>query len=150
MNAFTLAMAFVAKWEWANRDDGALHTDPNDPGGATKFGIAQKFHPKVDVANLTLPAAMVIYKSEYWDACKLDGVDFPIAMAMFDTAINCGVSKALKFRAQASDPTLYLQLRIAYYKWLATSNSMFQKELDGWLNRVNDLKKYIDIHKSDV
>lgn len=146
MNQFTLAMAFVGEHEWDNRSDGAYTNDPADPGGETKFGISKRAHPKEDIKNMTLARAYEIYKAEYWDACKLDGVDFPIACVMFDTAVNLGVSKALKFRAQAADPKQYLQLRIAYYKWLTTSNEGLKKFLAGWLNRVNDLSKYIDIH----
>ena len=36
--------------------EGGYVNDPDDPGGETKFGIAKKFNPDVDIKNLTKEA----------------------------------------------------------------------------------------------
>jgi lysozyme family protein len=53
--------------ETGGRADGALTRDPRDPGGTTKWGIAQRSHPRVNVAALTRLDACAIYVTEYWE-----------------------------------------------------------------------------------
>lgn len=138
---FTKAMQFVGQWEWLNRADGMLHTDPNDPGGTTKYGIAQKEHPELDVASLTLAGALAIYKSQYWDAAGCDNLADGLDMAVMDTAVNNGVGRAKQFLAKATDVRSYLELRRQFD--IGLNNP---KELQGWLNRINDLSKFIAIN----
>lgn len=58
--AFARALSLVF-----HAEGGESH-DPQDPGGLTRFGIAQRYHPDVDVATLTKPAAERIYWTTYW------------------------------------------------------------------------------------
>jgi lysozyme family protein len=48
-----------------NEDAGLTGKVTSDAGGVTRWGIASKFHPGVDVANLTLAQARSIYANEY-------------------------------------------------------------------------------------
>lgn len=143
-------MQFVGQWEWGNRTDGAYTNDPKDHGGETKFGISKRAHPREDIKNLTLSRALEIYQSEYWNPVKGDDKPFGMACAVMDTAVNCGVSKALKFEAQATDPTQYLNIRLAYYNRLVEVNDDLKRFTNGWRNRVNDLKKFISIHSDNL
>ena len=44
------------------KEGGAIFTDdPNDAGGATKYGISQRAYPNVDIRNLTEQQAREIY-----------------------------------------------------------------------------------------
>lgn len=52
--------------------EGPESDDPDDPGGLTRYGIAQRFHPDVDVASLTEAEAKEILRRKYWDANRLD------------------------------------------------------------------------------
>ena len=49
--------------------EGETYTDhPNDHGGATKYGISQRFNPDVNVRELTRAQAIEVYWERYKDA----------------------------------------------------------------------------------
>lgn len=81
------------KWEGG----GKLHTVAGDPGGTTRWGIAQRFHPDVDMLNLSEKQAQEIAKREYWDKCRCDDLPYPLDILVWDAAFNMGVSRAGKF-----------------------------------------------------
>jgi len=58
--------------------------DPDDPGGETKYGICKKYHPTVDIKNLTLSQAKQIYLEKYWIPAGCDNAPFPMDIALFD------------------------------------------------------------------
>lgn len=70
--------------------EGGYVCDPKDPGGATKFGISKRQYPDLDIANLTVDQAKVIYKRDYWDSHSLDSLEYGKALLVFDTAVNGG------------------------------------------------------------
>lgn len=76
---------------------GKLHTVPGDPGGTTKYGIAQRYNPDVDVPNLTEAQARAIARREYWDKCQCDDLPYPLDILVFDAAFNMGTARAGKF-----------------------------------------------------
>src|SRR6266446_5348720 len=88
MTSFQTAMKFVSKWEWMDRADGAYTNDPKDPGGETKFGIAKKTHPDLEIANLSLDQALKTYYSEYWLKFQLDSLAYPFSVAVFDSYVQ--------------------------------------------------------------
>lgn len=113
----------------------------HDTGGLTKFGISQKAHPDVDVANLTQEKATAILKSDYWD--KIDGDKLPanIAHTAMDAAVNQGVDNAKAWlKESGGDPEKFNQLREAQYRKLAAENpEKYGKYLDGWLSRLQNV-----------
>jgi lysozyme family protein len=76
--------------------EGGYSNDPRDRGGETKYGISKRAHPDVDIAQLTLDQAKDIYRSDYWDACKCESLDYVLALPLFDSAVNQGVDRACK------------------------------------------------------
>lgn len=89
----------MTPWEYAvNRTllaEGGFCNVPGDPGGATKYGITKASYPSLDIANLTQPQAVAIYKRDYWDRMDLDDVENKyVAAEVFDTAVNCGIGRA--------------------------------------------------------
>lgn len=147
-NRFLQAFKFVALHEWGNRPDGGYTNDPRDPGGETKWGISKRAHPDLDIKNLTLAQAIPIYVEEYWKPSGADVLansNVGFACAVFDTAVNCGVSRAVKWLKQAKDVEEFLGLRRQYYYTIIDANPSLAKFKNGWLNRLNDLHKYIDI-----
>lgn len=89
--------AFQTVFERTNGLEGAFSDDPNDAGGATKFGITEKLaraHGYVgSMRDLSLPEAMRIAKLEFWDSMRLDSVvliSFAVAQEMYDTRFNTG------------------------------------------------------------
>lgn len=81
--------------------EGGYVNNRNDPGGETKFGISRRAHPGEDIKNMTVERAREIYKRDYWDACRCDELPPPLALLVFDAAVNCGVSRSTKWLQQA-------------------------------------------------
>lgn len=95
MSTFDRALALVL------RHEGGLVNDSRDPGGLTNWGISQRAYPDLDIANLTPGAAGEIYRRDYWDAIKADQLPAPLAICVFDTAVNMGVGKAIRLLQKA-------------------------------------------------
>ena len=129
---FDDAVAFVLA------EEGGYVNNPADPGGETKFGISKRSYPDLDIINLTRDEASAIYRRDYWQACRCDELPPLIALALFDSAVNVGPARAIKWlqaavhanqdgvvgdetlgKAQALDPVLTAQellaQRLAFY-----------------------------------
>ncbi len=139
INSFRKAMGFVLKWE------GGYSDLPDDAGGKTKWGISQRAHPTLDIENLTPEQALDIYAKEYWNPCGCDSIAFPLNVAVFDTAVNCGTSRAIRWAREAGDALGFLELRKQHYYGIINKNPTQVKFLNGWMNRLNDLKKFVEI-----
>ena len=87
--SFLTVMDFVLKAE------GGLVDNPHDPGGLTNFGISQKSYPNEDIRNLTKDRALAIYFLDYWTPIRGDALPLPVAFVVMDSAVNCGVRKAI-------------------------------------------------------
>lgn len=145
INDFRKALQFTLKWEVGNRPNGGYTNDPNDPGGETKYGIAKRYHPSLDIASLTPEQAANIYAHEYWDSCGCDQIPFPFCVAVFDTAVNCGVARATSWMKNAKDVYTFLGARKQFYYDQVNKVPTKIKYLKGWLARVDDLRKFCDI-----
>ncbi len=90
------------------RHEGGYVDNKSDPGGATNMGITRKTLaawrgikpynklPKSEVKNLKKSEAKAIYKALYWDRIKADLLPDGLDLALFDFAVNSGVSRAAK------------------------------------------------------
>lgn len=83
--------------------EGGYVNDPKDPGGETKFGISKRAYPKLDIAGLTLPAAVAIYRRDYWDKIRADELPPDVAWVAFDTAVNMGTAQAVRLLQKAAN-----------------------------------------------
>lgn len=93
--------------------EGGYINDPNDYGGETKYGISKRWHPDVDIANLTIEGAKEIYKKDYWDKLKLDQViSQPVAEELFDTAVNISWFDAAEILQMALNLLRQEQLKV--------------------------------------
>lgn len=99
MSDFNKAIEFVLDIEkgFVNR--------PSDRGGPTNFGITLAILSQWrkapvtadDVKNMPKNEALLIYKTWWWDAMKLDLVTDPvIATMLLDQAVNRGVPKVVR------------------------------------------------------
>lgn len=68
--------------------EGKETNDPDDPGGFTRYGIAQKYNPEINVSQLTLDKAKEIYLLKYWIPSGCDSADYPFDICLFDGAVN--------------------------------------------------------------
>jgi lysozyme family protein len=76
--------------------EGGYSLDPKDPGGETRFGISKRAYPMLDIKNLTMEAAIDIYKSDYWDSLAIDQMPPDIRLMVFDCAVNQGRTRAVR------------------------------------------------------
>lgn len=148
--------------------------NPLDRGGPTKFGITQKTYSNFlgrpatveDVKNMPRSHAYAIYKAEYWDKIGGDQIKlYPIAYAIFDQAVNRGVSTAVKQAQEvvgvkadglAGSGTLnainaiserdflnrYLQKSLDAYQRIVDRDPTQNVFINGWKNRVSEIEKY--------
>ena len=135
---FKEALLFVFKWE------GSYVNDPDDPGGETKYGISKRAYPSLDIQSLTPTDAARIYYEDYWAKAGCSELDYPLNVVVFDSAVNCGVGRALYWLRKAKNEWDYLDMRKNYYLELAKQDR-YRKYLKGWLNRLGDLRKLVQI-----
>lgn len=108
--------------------EGGFVNHPNDPGGATNFGISLRFladYPEVgdfnqdgvvdvqDIANMDVEQAMLIYRMFWWDKFKYGRInDQTIATKVFDFSVNMGASRAHKLLQAALNNAFGLNLDV--------------------------------------
>lgn len=131
---FNKAIEFVLKWE------GGYSNNPADPGGETKFGISKRAYPNLNIASLTKEQAVAIYRKDYWEKCGCDRLEYPLDVIVFDTAVNCGVQRALTWLQEYPSWCQYLMRRVMHYTMRGEKHPQF---LRGWLNRTVDLWRMI-------
>lgn len=139
LNNFRRALQFTLKWE------GGYVNHPNDPGGETKWGIAKRYHPTEDIKNMTPERAAEIYANEYWETAGCNDIPFPYCVAVFDAAVRCGVSRAKDWYKEAENVKDFIALNQRYYVQRVEKKPSQKVFLKGWLNRLTDLRKFVDI-----
>lgn len=148
MTIFDKALQFVLKWE------GGYVNNPNDKGGATNKGITQNTYNSwlkskgqnlKDVRNITDSEVREIYYNNYWLKAGCDKMSEKFAILAFDTAVNMGVGRVQEFlkSAEYKYPDKFIIARIAKYAEFAKVGNQ-KVFLQGWLNRVIDLYKFIN------
>lgn len=70
---------------------------PGDDGGVTKWGVDQRSHPGVDIKHLSLEQALAIYHAGEWAAVRGDDLPADVALAVFDSAVNVGTDRAVRW-----------------------------------------------------
>jgi lysozyme family protein len=107
-----------------------------DSGGVTKWGISTKAHPDLNVRNLTLEQAKEIYRKEYWNACGAEFLTWPMNLAVFDCAVNQGVSVAVDIANDALDVAEVIVMRMRRYAKLADNRKDLRQYFRGWIGRL--------------
>ena len=87
---FRYALAFTLHHE------GGYVADLGDGAGETHWGITKRSYPTLDIAALTLEEATALYQRDFWDGLNLDRLPIPLAVAVFDAAVNHGPTGATK------------------------------------------------------
>ena len=94
-------MNFDKAFEILIGHEGGYVNDPADPGGETKYGISKRSYPDVDIKNLTLAEAKVIYYQDFWVKAHCDEMPPLVAFNVFDAAVNHGRGQAIRFLQRA-------------------------------------------------
>lgn len=123
MADFRKALAIVLKHE------GGFVDHPDDPGGATNFGVSLRFALACgdangdgfldldidmdgdvdvdDIRNMEEHHAADVYRREFWLPLKCDLIfDQKLATKLFDTGVNVGKRQAVKFLQRAVNSVL--------------------------------------------
>lgn len=132
---FERCVAFVL------RHEGGYVNDPRDPGGETRYGISKRAYPMLNIRDISIEDAKMIYRKDYWDKGGCGSLDWPMCLIHFDSCVNLGVGRATALKTKSFNWTDYLFLRIEHYSNLAGARLAAQAYLRGWLNRVLDLWK---------
>jgi lysozyme family protein len=82
--------------------EGGYVNHPEDPGGETKFGIAKRSYPGVDIKNLTRPQAIEIYRADFWNRVQGDQLPRAFVFQALDAAVNHGVENAVRWMQRAA------------------------------------------------
>ena len=165
-SAFQAALPFVLRWE-----GGYVH-HPDDPGGATNQGVTQRVYDawrageglgKRSVRLVEDDEVRAIYETGYWLPPRCDALRSSLDLVQFDTAVNMGVGRAVRFLQAsvgcpvdgqfgsvtqgaaaecdlASTITAYCNAREEYYRTLVQKRPNLGVFLKGWLNRLEALR----------
>lgn len=80
--------------------EGGFVDHPDDPGGATKYGITERVARQHgyngSMRDLPREVAIGIYKKSYWDGKIMDSIKNNLAFHIYDASINHGYSGAIK------------------------------------------------------
>ncbi|GAM00707.1 glycosyl hydrolase 108 family protein [Sphingomonas parapaucimobilis] len=110
-------------------------------GGTTKYGIAAKFNPGVDVANLSEGQAAAIARRKYWFP-ELDRADPRVAAVAFDAGYIAGPKVGKRILAESGgDPAKALALYRQHLEHVADTVAGKAKYRNGWRKRVDRLER---------
>ena len=154
---FDRAMEILLKLE------GGYSDDAKDPGGKTRYGVTESVareHGYLgDMRQLPLDQAKSIYKTQYWDYCRCDALPWPLALFVFDAAVNQGAGAAIRMLQKALDTvqdgilgqqTLALAKRSTPWHWsryMAIRAMRYQSTRNydrfgaGWLTRLFEVAR---------
>ena len=165
------SLEFTLRWE------GGYVNHPKDPGGATNKGVTKKVYDayrlnndldRNDVRNISDVEVHDIYENGYWKKARCPILPIDLDTAQFDTAVNMGVKRAVKFMqkctgcvadgawgpktaaavAQCSPgETLkaYCDQRESFYNALIKRKPDLSVFRNGWMNRLNDLRGFVGL-----
>lgn len=116
LGALTYTLQNEIGSDWAN---GGFSVDPNDSGGATKWGVTARALEEYrgaevteeDVRDLTLEEAREVYLDLFWNHLSLSLVNRPaISTAVFDAAVLFGVYLVVLFCQKSSKSSGFADL----------------------------------------
>ena len=105
--------SFDQAYDFLRGHEGGFTDDPRDPGNwtggarglgecrGTHYGISAAAYPNLNIRALTVADAKAIYRRDYWDPARGDDLPPPLALLVFDAAVNSGVSRAVRWLQQA-------------------------------------------------
>lgn len=169
MSKFDEALAFVLP------EEGGYSNDPADRGGSTFEGVTQRAYDRYrlknglhlrDVRQADPIEIAAFYRSEYWEPAHCDCLQQPMATVCFDSAVQHGPERAIKFLQTACEldvdgvygpitakaalamglPEIekYMDARHVYYDAIIQNDPSQARFAHGWANRMASLQKFIE------
>jgi len=126
------------------------------------------------IRTLTRTQACEIFKHEFWDRLSLDSLPVQMAVLLYDAAVNSGCVQSVKLAQRGYNTVgvgtrldvdgklgpltraalinnnsvdvrqAILDAREAFYRQIVARNASQKVFLRGWLNRVDDLRVYVE------
>ena len=151
------------------RHEGGYVNHPNDPGGATNYGITQAVYDTwrrtmglklQSVKLITASERDSIYRGRYWALIKGDSLPAGVSYVVFDGAVNSGVAQSVKWLQRALGAVkvdgVIGQETLAAVRAINDHDALIQRIIDrrmaflrqlktwktfrkGWTQRVNDV-----------
>lgn len=138
---------------------------PQDRGGETKYGIAQKANPEVNVRNLDLLGALDVYERKYWRLGACDRLEYPLNIMHFDGCVNHGVTRGCRFLQRAAGVTedgiigrmtlsaiatrgkeqtirRLSDIRRSFYQQIVDRDPSQRVFLNGWMRRIDEVTSF--------
>jgi len=141
-NLTTPVQGFPANDAKVQKTEGGYKPVDGTSGAPVNFGINKRANPEVDVKNLTSEKASQIYEEKYWNAIGGDSLPPATARVAYDAAVNQGQNYAKKLiKETGGDPEKMLDKREQDYIKLAASDPRQKANLQGWLNRIDEIRK---------
>lgn len=148
--------------------EGGYVNHPRDPGGATNKGVTQAVYdgyrrrqgkPGQSVRLISEAEIGAIYKFQYWDMVRGDDLPSGVDYAVFDFAVNSGVSRAAKYLQRVvgtpQDGVIGVRTLGAIKSTAYTINALCDRRMGflrtlrifptfgrGWTRRVDDVRKH--------
>lgn len=86
--------------------EGGYSDNPADPGGKTMWGVtervARSWGYTGDMRDLPRSVAKEIYQALYWSKVRAEEIPEVVRFDVFDTAVNSGVTQAVKLLQRAA------------------------------------------------
>jgi lysozyme family protein len=102
--------AFTACLDFTLRQEGGYSHDPNDPGGATNYGITlgtlRSYTGNADlgvaaIQTLSMDTVQAIYGADYWNRMRCDALLAGVDLMVFDHGVNAGTGRSAMILQQA-------------------------------------------------
>jgi len=129
---------------------------------------------KETIRNLSKTQARAIFRHEFWDRLNLDSLPVQMAVLLYDAAVNSGCAQSVRLAQRGYNTVgvgsrldvdgklgpltraalinnnsvdvrqAILDARENFYRQIVARNVSQKVFLRGWLNRVEDLRKYVE------
>lgn len=128
--------------------EGGYQCDPDDvgnwTGGAkgkgelrgTKYGVSARAYPMLNIKDLTIDDAKIIFEKDYWKKAGCDKLAYPLNVIVCDNAYHSGVGAALENLRQYPDWKDLIVERIEDMLDIVDRRPTSLKYLKGWSRRV--------------
>lgn len=148
-------MDFKKAVKYVIEDESGYVNHPSDPGGETKYGIAKRSYPGLDIKSLTVQDAEKIYFDDFWTDSGVERLPQNIRYQFFDMAVNHGAHNATRILQRAAgvkddgeigpntiravqglSNTRLAAERSRFFIRIVRNNPSQAAFLEGWINRV--------------
>ena len=119
--------------------EGGYVSDPDDPGGETKFGVSKRSYPDLDIKALTRDEAIAIYYRDFWQKYEIEATVTNPDMRgrVFNMAVLVGPVTALALAKRSANLEQFKAVCVRHFEGVVAMHPQCRKYLAGWIRRAN-------------